>query len=867
MKRPLTRTLSLLLSLVLILGTVTLCWLSLPDTVDFPTSFGSANAAYFESGDGSASDPYVISQPVHLYNLAWLQYLGYFNLNSSLNNGRAQSYFKLKNNIVMTGVAIPPIGTEEYPFIGKFDGNHCTVSSLTVSNSLADLTRHPTAAVFDTTGNLQTAGSDKNKMTEVAIIGLFGVTGDYGSAIESGDNDAYKGKNIQQYVDPDAEVKELVSPPDLKKITKDDLYYASMFVGNFYTDILHVRSASTKTLIGLVAGYVKGTLEKVGVYRADLTLVSGAKAIDDTDATPNVVVSKYAIVGDYDETAVGWAENPATGGLAPGWGNSIDFKSFSKRLTYMITRTYEDTDASGNNKKKPTTSAYFDSNTTFHFNFRVYFPSSAPKGSQYDYSGLADGITYGVCELKDGTYLPLGVNEDTMFKDAVDGVENKETSGNVTGWKINTWYQKTSTAELPFENTGYIVGGDGGSSSGHVKIRIQPLVSNIGTIYNSLLGSTNKSDASYVEEVGEDEKNVGNLLLYTKKDDNSGFYGIKDSYNQNNSLLPTACIDATSLLNYTASRGKFKDFLGGNGYLYGMRFDVPQNYIALADTGKKYLSIDGKEYVKRAINFTVKEEGVITAVVGAYVDDKSNQSMFALYKITRKPSDQNSIQSVDQVSRVYKYNGTDAQKEKYPTVYVGEEENDSYKSDDEYTKTYDRTWFTVLTPGTAYYVEIPVDAGEYAITKDFGTTNSPAYIMYLDIGANGGTTTTDTSKSMPYLMQSVDFINDSSVDDNGKAIVPTVKKGSIEEHFYPAYADVSLKLSGVTGDVTVALKRATGTDTRVNKNNETEYTAVLNYSTTYNGSLVSCIQVDKLPDGTTLVAEDTTLRKEEDESG
>ena len=152
MKRNGVRFLSGILAAVLLLGTTTFCWLSLANgsRVDFPTSFGSAKAIYFESGDGSPADPYLISSPVHLYNLAWLQYLGYFNKNSALTNGRAQSYFKLKNDLVMTGVAIPPIGTAEYPFLGHFDGNGCVVSSLTVSNAFDDLKNvRPTAAVFD----------------------------------------------------------------------------------------------------------------------------------------------------------------------------------------------------------------------------------------------------------------------------------------------------------------------------------------------------------------------------------------------------------------------------------------------------------------------------------------------------------------------------------------------------------------------------------------------------------------------------------------------------------------------------------------------------------------------------------------------
>ena len=105
-------------------------------SLDFPTNFGgSSMAAYFNGGNGSQGTPYEIANPTNLYNLAWLQYLGYFNLRSGLNNGRAQTYFKLTSNIDMSEVAsylkaLPPIGTSEHPFIGQFDGNNKTVSKL-----------------------------------------------------------------------------------------------------------------------------------------------------------------------------------------------------------------------------------------------------------------------------------------------------------------------------------------------------------------------------------------------------------------------------------------------------------------------------------------------------------------------------------------------------------------------------------------------------------------------------------------------------------------------------------------------------------------------------------------------------------------
>ncbi len=847
MKRNGVRFLSGILAAVLLLGTTTFCWLSLANgsRVDFPTSFGSAKANYFESGNGSPDSPYLISSPVHLYNLAWLQYLGYFNKNSALTNGRAQSYFKLKNDLVMTGVAIPPIGTAEYPFLGHFDGNGCVVSSLTVSNAFDDLKNvRPTAAVFDREsagGKLQTAGSKAGSMTEVAIVGLFGVTGDYGALIENGTNTNYATVNRLQYTaDSTEEKKTLVPvPSDVTTISENDLYYAAMYVGNFYTDILHIRSVSQNTLIGLAAGYVKGSIENVGVYRADMMLSKDARALD---GTVQGIVSKYTLVGDFDADTVGWSENPVTGGKTPGWGGSIDFQNFSRRLNYMITATYNASLFGGKR-------SYYWNASNYHLNFRVdLYPTSGSNltGRQFAWDQLHSDTTYASCDLKDGTYLHLNIDEATMFADP-------QITDPASGWNINAWYQQNAPERPSTGNTGYIVGGQTNSTTtnGHIRVRIQRLNYTY-SIYKSF-GATGASGLQY-----DDSK----LVLYTKTSDDEDFKGIADSYN---GLSGAGYISADSLLRYNKKgvRSSFGNFLGKNGYLYGMRFTQGIDYLSGEDDAQKYQEIDGVQYVKRAINFKIKEEGVITAVVGSYFNTKDPQSMFALYKITRS-QDEKKITSLQQVERVYQYVGTGTVTDKYPTVFVGQSSNDTYATNNNYKKTYDRTWFDTLEVGKAYYVEIPVAAdSEYAISKDFKTSNTNAYIMYLDIGANGGATP-GGQQSKPYLMQSVDFINDSSADENGKIVVP-LKEGSPTEHVYPAYADVGLELSAVTDDVIVTLMRASGPETRLNSDGVLEINTVLYYSTTYGGAPVTCITIGKLPTGTDRVEENRDLRPKEDE--
>ena len=849
MKRNGVRFLSGILAAVLLLGTTTFCWLSLANgsRVDFPTSFGSAKANYFESGDGSPGDPYLISSPVHLYNLAWLQYLGYFNKNSALTNGRAQSYFKLKNDLVMTGVAIPPIGTAEYPFLGHFDGNGCVVSSLTVSNAFDDLKNvRPTAAVFDREsagGKLQTAGSKAGSMTEVAIVGLFGVTGDYGALIENGTNTNYANVNRQQYTEDSTEEKKTLVPvpTDVTKIKENDLYYAAMYVGNFYTDILHVRSVSQNTLIGLAAGYVKGSIENVGVYRADMMLSKDARALD---GTVQGIVSKYTLVGDFDADTVGWSENPGTSGSSPGagFGNSIDMRTISRRVSYIY----------GARAKTSATSRYFSKSYKVNFwrNYILYVYWNSDTNQRVETCFQSDDDATSV--------IPLNVDKTQMK------LENIQDEISYNKMYTTQWYLDHEREVTHDKNMGYFVGNATGSSSSIRAITSPIASSGGGGIYLSF-GGVNKGQAS-VQYTTDLAKNFTMLMIDPKTGTE---YKVKDSVNENGteqngiSTLPTW--SSSNLHRYGEVRQNFDSMMLDSYLIHGLRFHNFSSYDTTTGAVTSYnkvpetVKINGKtkndyELVKGALNFTVaetddKKAKYITAICGSFAQDSTgsteNETLFDLFSVIR--DNNGKIQSIKRINNIY-YNKTTQKYEYDPSDTTGKTLAFSF---DNMNKKFRRS--------AAYYVEIPVEAGDFLIAKS-GTSPYAACLMYLDIGADAGSDG-DNTQSKPYLMQSVDFINDSSKDANGKIVVP-LKEG---EHVYPAYADVGLELSAVTGDVIVTLMRASGPETRLNSDGVLEINTVLYYSTTYGGASVTCITIGKLPTGTDRVVEKTDLRPKEDE--
>jgi hypothetical protein len=311
---------STVVALLLILQITSFAWLIRPLKASMPNNFGgSTEVIFFESGDGSLETPYVISTNVHLYNLAWLQYLGYFNLGENVSNKRAQNYFVLKNNIDMNGLAIPPIGTEEYPFLGNFNGNGFTIYNGITANAKDLLIYKPDAAKFDVNDLISAYAPSTNDVAQ--IIGFFGVIGDYNGAINN--------------------LTSRINSSTIGTINANQIS-----AGYFYLNNHSVHTISSNTTIGIAAGYVNATLTDVGVSNSSLEIENSGS----TNLTTHI--------SDY--TLVGYATNNAKtilnvrkvqlsvpktdkeewiyegdAGSDNGWGGSVNMADMHKRLQFF----------------------------------------------------------------------------------------------------------------------------------------------------------------------------------------------------------------------------------------------------------------------------------------------------------------------------------------------------------------------------------------------------------------------------------------------------------------------------------------------------------------------------------------------------
>lgn len=785
------RSLAALLIIVISFSAISFAWLASGKYLNFPSSFGgSATPAYFAGGDGSKDNPFRITNAVHLYNLAWLQYLGYFNRREGFNNDRDQTYFALDGNIDMRGRAIPPIGTEEYPFIGQFDGNGHKVTNLTISNKkgTGDLVYSPTNARFS---NNILRFVDDSKAHDIEIVGMFGVTGDY---------DGYFNKYKAGGHTVDGTIAS---------------------VSNFYVDKIHVRSNSAKTLAGLAAGYIGGNFSNVGVYRSDIKFAANAQA---NGVAGEGVLSKYSLVGAYNEDLITWddAEN--------GWGNSIDMKSFYDRLDTFY--------------KNPTNHYDYSYNQTPDTNKLRYYGSETVGSAYISVSGgstyrLWGGLSAGINEVEatageQGYYIYAERNTGTSKCIALtiegDIVKHKLfADSNAAKPNIVTWYFDNNNKMYAYvggENTKRYVKCTESSqltlvdenkatqfkkdSEGYLKaydkyfiykqFGIQLASQSQASAYPMFKCNTsnekhwlNTKATSY--NIGErsiqtylpisvDENNNAVLTAGQGLKPNTGYIasGIASggairvkSNNASGNVTKEKVrtikdgedklAENSALSAFDETWEKFSPTLNNNNNkIYGLHFMSSQFGVGkdnIYEAKKAYIL--GKEYsnyemTANSIDFHVQQSGSIKFFAGTYYDTGEEvNNFFSLYHIKRNGE---KIDSVKEISKIYSSGGD------YVYLYT---DNTTSSGVDANTLTDDKLKFDCkwisnppvgITEKSLYYFEIPVNKGEYALGS--AKKGDGAYLLYLDIGANG-----EGSGEAGYTMDKVRFVNSNMPTLNG----------------------------------------------------------------------------------------------------
>ena len=303
---------------------VTFAWLAGSNIIKSTVDKGSILTSYFHTGDGSEENPFVITRPLHFYNMIYLYQrlegfadegyyfqLGYQLLYDEDDAEPDENYYFYRygddGKIVPgqyssvlnmnyysdeegMGGALLPIGTSDVPFLGTFDGKGLTVANLHITGS-------------ETIGNDTLATSD---------VGIFGYV-DEGATVK---DTYFDGVTID------------LSGLDPTSTTEDDTH-----------DATHHDEDKDGTpdlsYVGFLAGHIKTSSIVQHVYLNDCHVIGGDAARSG--------YGFFGCVEKADGTLVdSLGSEVATlrgGGDDAGFGGSINMNSIFSRLNGMAGTT------------------------------------------------------------------------------------------------------------------------------------------------------------------------------------------------------------------------------------------------------------------------------------------------------------------------------------------------------------------------------------------------------------------------------------------------------------------------------------------------------------------------------------------------
>ena len=719
------------------------------DRLDIQETKGGVITQYFHCGDGSENDPFVITRPVHLFNMTELydklpgfsEENYYFQLGYDLDEDGDLEFYAYDDSGVYQETysdslnmnyyeSLRPIGSEENAFGGHFDGSSLTISNLNISG------------------------------LGVSDIGVFG------------------------YVTKDAEIKDL-------------------YLDNLNVDVTDAvadahDSHDTNAYVGYIAGHVENARAFTNTY------------VNHCNISGNSVLTKndWGYFGKCDNAATLEEFVMRASGENAGWGGSVNMHKMYDRL-YAIA----DDATTNNNYAFEKDIVTRPDGTTFErdalngyaYTYRsqkegsfVFTRYSANAGPLSNYMYLNGGTRYHQIKQTETTHTGgqkisynghhFGVNGTSIadvdttwewqnnYLSIYIGDEHYYLTHNLTlstttqetwtknssrfyyttsswftttyhyltynnGWVINTTTSRNNATQLTWTTGTYTRIDESSNGSDYLdytgtNVTYFPLITNPDSY------EVARKNTGYV--IGGSEDNTTNAYPDKTGDIRVSKYSTSDinrSYSSGNlttvytinSSLQTTQINANDYVKYNESKTEFLDMIT-DGNIYGLHFmpaNINQNHLVTAD----YTLINGEEKTNykmpaSSIDFNVIEKGCINFFAGTYFS--GNNSFFSLHHIERDANDE--ITSINEIAEIYE--SSDESKD-----YIYKYTNGSYTSS--LTSDYSLVFSTNrikrqsnVTTNAVYYFEIPVNAGEFALGSVNGGTG--AYLMYLDIATNGG---------------------------------------------------------------------------------------------------------------------------------
>lgn len=830
---------------------------------------GSVVVDYFHTGSGTEQDPFVITRPIHFYHLVEFfqrktnlttysanfgtDYL-YFQVGYDLDNDGDLEVYSYDDQGIYQGVegspsysntlnmayysggnALMPIGTNEIPFIGSFDGkaqqgisisnlNICCSEDVLVGEQM--VTR--TASDIGIFGYVADADSNsdptviKNARFNGVTIDLTGVTSSVASSETAVDHED----------------------------DHDGTAYVGYIAGHVHTYTNYVNSNTPATPLHDV--YVSDATVQGGAgVRCNFGYIGLVDSLDNAETTPTVA-------GEVTTINTG-----AGHGQGHEWGGSMNFQDFNRRIKAQLSNasaiTYQQ-NPSNNQASTSTSYQRFRSYENTYLSASVYYGSAImsnivnknPDTSRVIYNYLDEGnytrSSYVDVNGIPGTVQPLITasgdyytpdNNNTGY--IVSGVANKNYSGNNYGMTVRTAsYEARFIANAMGDTTYTSESINSGTANGKTNGAAVTFPS-----YNkSKLEILTNSSTTY----------GANNYCYIK-DEMTGYnqnHTVNYSYTKSDSTTPTAL----KLTKYNDSRESLDEILSGQSFIHGLHFVgssvTYNNYVTRSNLKILGTTKDNYKLPKNAIDFNLLETGKINFFAGSYysrgtpttssVYASDSDNFFSLYHIVRSNNDLTST-SIKKISVIFENTDTSLD-----TKYVYQYSDNSNSSGTKGNRLFDMAYLENCPVDNAlYYFEIPVDAGEYALgAANSNTSSYGGYLMYLDIGTSGEAeepTINDINQidDAPLFTQ-IDFQTNSFVINSCFNVAYVIPSGATKETFF-----ITISCGSTTHDgypytcYEVVIKNTTGSnfilsallmDNDDDNNNAYYYM----YAITYNGT-------------------------------
>jgi len=661
-------------SVVLITTSFSFSWLMSATTeVNVESASGGVISQYFHCGSGTEIDPYVITRPVHLYNLTRLYedlegfaeennhfQLGYdldedgdLELYSYNDEGVYQESYS--NNLNMNYYEnLVPIGSENKPFGGVFDGSNLTIDNLNISgNGLSD-------------------------------IGFFG------------------------YVTEDAEIKDL-------------------YIDNLDIDVSGaVVDAHDKHNTNAYVGYIAGHIDDANCFTNTY--------VNNCDIKGQSVLTKndWGYFGKCENAAsIEAFIHKANASQGDDWGGSLDFKAFNQRIhdifntqnaTYGATYYgYYQTDemklSFGRGGGSAENYLKQDQNS-----IQTYYLLQGD-GDHYYSNSSSTKLNM------PGTVMPLLINDDFSTNEKNTGYIIGDTRPNSNGKLLFDSSIRSSSYTLSHignslsdvqitEREAYNGSGNGAnvryvensveiltnsttSYSQNNFVLVKDAYNTNHTVSNSSLTRYTKSDNTTPEKLTLEKYNVARESLGTILDDSTLVHGLhfmdKDIAYNNTTSLTTAKLNGQTYHNYSFPKSCID---------FNLKEDGKINFF-----GGSYYNASSISHADCFFSLSVIERN------GNNLTNNSIKKISYIYKNTT-------------------YDKTNPNSQKYIYRYSDNSYSDSQSNVGDLVFDMRYLSETPPVQNAIYYFEIPVNKGEYALHGVSGH-DAGGYLMYLDIGASG----------------------------------------------------------------------------------------------------------------------------------